>query len=197
MSSHSMLRDLLNQGQSHSGQDKRQENRKPAGEDRNASASQPHKDDEEFVPVNHEDVEDVDDDDEDESEMERVLRPFLGLQRQLGQHQRSAVPSKYEDLHPYTQILGPSNVGQCVALEDAAFPEHERCSREKVSCSSSFVPHKPPLPKRVMSHVDRVFCNLTSTNATSCFSNGIELLLTALATPYRSLQLTHDSSCIA
>lgn len=144
MSSHSMLKDLLNKDQSDSNsQDKRPESRNPAGdkagENRNASPSQPHKDDEEFVPVNHEDVEDVDDDDdddEDESEMERVLRPFLGIQRQLGQGGRGGVASKYDDLHPYTQILGPSNVEQCLALEEAAFPEHERCSREKVHLTS-------------------------------------------------------------
>jgi len=128
-----MLRDLLakDQSNSHKGRDKQQENRNPTGEKPNASRSQPHKDEEDFVPVNHEDVEDVDDDDEDESEMERVLRPFLGLQRQLGQRERGGTPSKYDNLHPYTQILGPSNLEQCVALEDAAFPEHERCSREK------------------------------------------------------------------
>lgn len=163
-----MLRDLLNQDQSASSKDKRQENRNPAGEDRNASPSQPHKDDEEFVPVNHEDVEDVDeDDDEDESEMDRVLRPFLGLQRQLGQHQRNAVPSKYEDLHPYTQILGPSNVEQCVKLEDSAFPEHERCSTEKVDFSPTFNPIQSFASERRNESRGQSFLQFDINNATN------------------------------
>ena len=37
------------------------------------------------------------------------------------------------DLHPYVQTLSLSDLGSCVALEDATFPEHERCSREKVN----------------------------------------------------------------
>ena len=36
------------------------------------------------------------------------------------------------DLHPYVQTLSISNVEDCVALENAVFPEHERCSKEKV-----------------------------------------------------------------
>lgn len=37
------------------------------------------------------------------------------------------------DLHPYVQTLSLSDVDSCVALENATFPEHERCSREKVN----------------------------------------------------------------
>ena len=36
------------------------------------------------------------------------------------------------NLHPYVQTLTVADVESCVALENAAFPEHERCSREKV-----------------------------------------------------------------
>lgn len=36
------------------------------------------------------------------------------------------------NLHPYVQTLSISNLEDCVALENAVFPEHERCSREKV-----------------------------------------------------------------
>lgn len=36
------------------------------------------------------------------------------------------------DLHPYVQTLSLADVESCVALEKATFPEHERCSREKV-----------------------------------------------------------------
>lgn len=35
-------------------------------------------------------------------------------------------------LHPYVQTLSLSNLDSCVALENAVFPEAERCSREKV-----------------------------------------------------------------
>ena len=125
-----MLRDLLSKSQSDSHQGERQENRQPTRENFNASNTKPHKDDDEFVPVNHEDVEAVDDE-EDESEMERVLRPFFGLQRQ-GQRTRVAAPNKYDDLHPYAQILSLSDLDACVALEYGAFPEHERCSKDKV-----------------------------------------------------------------
>ena len=134
-----MLRDLLSKSPSDSHQGERQENRQPTRENFNASNTKPHKDDNEFVPVNHEDVEAVDDE-EDESEMERVLRPFLGLQRQ-GQRTRVVTPNKYDDLHPYTQILSLSDLDACVALEYGAFPEHERCSRDKVRLLLHFISH--------------------------------------------------------
>lgn len=35
-------------------------------------------------------------------------------------------------LHPYVQVLSLADLEACVALENAAFPENERCSREKV-----------------------------------------------------------------
>ncbi|KAL8709331.1 MAG: hypothetical protein Q9220_005924 [cf. Caloplaca sp. 1 TL-2023] len=37
-----------------------------------------------------------------------------------------------EDLHPYVQTLSLANLESCVALENATFPTHERCSEEKV-----------------------------------------------------------------
>ena len=36
------------------------------------------------------------------------------------------------NLHPYVQLLSLSDLDACLALENAAFPEKERCSREKV-----------------------------------------------------------------
>jgi len=48
------------------------------------------------------------------------------------------------DLHPYVQTLSRSNVDSCVALEDSVFPEHERCSKEKVGLRSSMYPIKSP-----------------------------------------------------
>lgn len=42
------------------------------------------------------------------------------------------------DLHPYMQTLSSKDVGSCVALEMVTFPEHERCSREKVAQSFNY-----------------------------------------------------------
>ncbi|KKK13741.1 hypothetical protein ARAM_001675 [Aspergillus rambellii] len=39
-------------------------------------------------------------------------------------------PSKLDDLHPFVQVLTESNVDDCILVEEA-FPEHERCTREK------------------------------------------------------------------
>ena len=40
------------------------------------------------------------------------------------------------NLHPYVQTLSLSNLESCVALENAVFPEEERCTREKVDALS-------------------------------------------------------------
>jgi hypothetical protein len=157
-----MLRDLLSKSQSDSDHDEnsqknpKQENRHPTGTKPHTIPTQPHKDDEEFVPVSHEDVEDADEDD-GESEMHRVLRPLLGLQRQ-GQRSRGVAVNKYDDLHPYTQILSLSDLEVCVALEKAAFPEHEGCSRDKVCLAFPITFHPIqrkswPNPKGAMGHV--------------------------------------------
>jgi hypothetical protein len=39
--------------------------------------------------------------------------------------------TQLDELHPFVQLLTPSNVDDCVKVEEA-FPEHERCIREKV-----------------------------------------------------------------
>ncbi|MCJ1450961.1 hypothetical protein MMC28_001295 [Mycoblastus sanguinarius] len=49
--------------------------------------------------------------------------------QQLRTHRANA--NGMNDLHPYVQTLSLSNLESCVALENAVFPEHERCSREK------------------------------------------------------------------
>ena len=36
------------------------------------------------------------------------------------------------DLHPFVQVLSISDLDGCVAVENAAFPEDQRASREKV-----------------------------------------------------------------
>ena len=41
-------------------------------------------------------------------------------------------PSQLDELHPFTEGLTISNVDDCVRVEEEAFPEQERCSREKV-----------------------------------------------------------------
>ncbi|KAI4252394.1 MAG: hypothetical protein L6R42_007983 [Xanthoria sp. 1 TBL-2021] len=50
----------------------------------------------------------------------------------LGPSRNAKMDNKaLSDLHPYVQILSLSDVDSCVALENATFPENERCSREK------------------------------------------------------------------
>jgi hypothetical protein len=52
-------------------------------------------------------------------------------QFRLGQ----AKAEEKNSLHPYVQTLSLSDLESCVALENAVFPEQERCSREKVDIS--------------------------------------------------------------
>lgn len=40
--------------------------------------------------------------------------------------------TKLDELHPFVQLLSVSNVEDCLEVEKA-FPENERCSRDKVS----------------------------------------------------------------
>lgn len=47
------------------------------------------------------------------------------------------------DLHPYVQTLSLTDVESCVALENATFPENERCSREKVIGDCPFYLYDP------------------------------------------------------
>lgn len=41
--------------------------------------------------------------------------------------------SQLDELHAYTQSLTISDIESCITVENEAFPENERCSREKVS----------------------------------------------------------------
>ena len=54
---------------------------------------------------------------------------------QLLRHSRAKADERNE-LHPYVQTLSLSDLESCIALENAIFPEQERCSREKVGKSS-------------------------------------------------------------
>ncbi len=44
----------------------------------------------------------------------------------------AGIPDNLKELHPYSQIIGLNDLKSCLKLEQANFPEHERCSREKV-----------------------------------------------------------------
>ena len=149
-----MPRDLgiPNQSQSNN-----QENEKPSSDSvNNPTSGSPSKDDdEEFVDIDHEDVDmqesqtgkgddlglhtfgnnirDVDEDEDSEEEHDQMAsHPLLSmLSGRMGQRRRGST-HKWDVLHPVTQVLSPGNVGDCTTLENSAFPENERCSREKV-----------------------------------------------------------------
>lgn len=81
---------------------------------------------------------DVEDDEDDEDDDEEVggeyvavdhddLNDFSYWFRRPPVHQRT----KLDELHPFVQVLNVSNVDDCVSVEEA-FPEQERCSRDKV-----------------------------------------------------------------
>lgn len=135
-----------------------QENEKPpSSTGASKDPSQAHKEsDDDFVDVEHDDADmhdlsadkpqtrdlrlqrfggtaqDPDDDSEDEHDS-IANHPLLGmLAGRLGQRQRRGSTHKYDPLHPENQVLSVSNVEDCVSVENAAFPEHERASKEKV-----------------------------------------------------------------
>ena len=150
-----MPRDLRIPNQS---QSNNQENEKPQSDSSNNPQSESaSKDDDEFVDIDHEDVEmqdsetakesnddldlhtfgtnvrDIDDEDDSEDDHDQMAsHPLLSmLTGRLGQRRRGST-HKWDSLHPVTQVLSVANVGDCTTLEDSAFPENERCSREKV-----------------------------------------------------------------
>ena len=47
-------------------------------------------------------------------------------------------PLPKDGLHPHVQTLSITDLEACLVLENAAFPESERCSREKVQDYSIF-----------------------------------------------------------
>lgn len=59
--------------------------------------------------------------------------------------------NEMNDLHPYVQALSLSHLESCIALENAAFPEEERCSRDKVEPPESPLIVIPFLSKRSLS----------------------------------------------
>ena len=54
-------------------------------------------------------------------------------------HNGRAKEKQINDLHPYVQTLSRSNVEDCLALENAVFPENERCSRDKVGMDTLLI----------------------------------------------------------
>ena len=125
-----MLRNALNK-ESNS----QEENCKPDAE---TNQDEQRLDGEEFNVITHEDVEGVDD--EEEEEEQSFYRPGLAglLGGRMMQPSRNTA-GKFDSLHPFTQVLSISNVDDCVKLENEAFPESERCSREKVfECTRLF-----------------------------------------------------------
>ncbi|EXJ92200.1 hypothetical protein A1O3_00750 [Capronia epimyces CBS 606.96] len=82
---------------------------------------------------NPDDADDVVESEED-SEDDRdpiANHPLLSmLTGRLGARRRGST-HKWDHLHPENQVLSVSNVDQCTALENEAFPPEERASREK------------------------------------------------------------------
>lgn len=82
----------------------------------------------------------MDDDDEDSSPLHPLMSRLQNRLLSRNTNMNRASSSKFDNLHPYTSILSVADVDQCVELEKSAFPENERCSREKVCLMpSSFV----------------------------------------------------------
>lgn len=57
------------------------------------------------------------------------------------QHLRDgrAKTNERNGLHPYVQTLSLENLESCVQLENAVFPEQERCSKDKVGFSIAVI----------------------------------------------------------
>ncbi|GAB1204826.1 hypothetical protein APSETT445_003489 [Aspergillus pseudonomiae] len=87
-------------------------------------------------------MEEVDDDDEEEVDEDYVavdhddINEFPYWFRRPPVHQRT----KLDELHPFVQVLTVSNVEDCVNVE-SAFPEQERCTREKPKPRPTLVGH--------------------------------------------------------
>jgi len=133
-----------------------QENEKPQPSSADSEPPSGQREDEEFVDIDHADLEmqdaeggkrpsddlelhrftanpdDREEEDDSEEEHDHMANhPLLSmLTGRLGQRRRGS-NHKWDALHPVTQVLSYANVDDCTELENSAFPEHERCSREK------------------------------------------------------------------
>jgi hypothetical protein len=77
-------------------------------------------------------------DDEEETEEAEEAEDFVAVDHEdasdysyLFRRPQSRPRTQLDELHPFTGVLGLSNVADCVRVEQA-FPDHERCSQEKV-----------------------------------------------------------------
>ena len=137
-----MLRDLLEQS-------KAKESQQPAQQtSQEQTSTSDSKSDEEFHNVEHEEAHHGEDDSEFETEdegsdadygqedhshsmFESLLRSHLmGGGPGRGRPRHESMPR--DSLHPFTQVLSAASVEDCVQIENACFPEHERATREKV-----------------------------------------------------------------
>ncbi|KAL1976914.1 hypothetical protein VTN31DRAFT_3196 [Thermomyces dupontii] len=75
---------------------------------------------------------DNDDDDHDEEADDYVSVEHSGFYDYMSLFRRPPPrqKTKLDELHPFVSVLGLSNLEDCIRVEEA-FPEHERCSREK------------------------------------------------------------------
>lgn len=62
-----------------------------------------------------------------------------GLRQSFGDHGITNFDS-LKQLHPFAQMLTISDLESCITLENATFPEDQRCSREKVGVSVPVAP---------------------------------------------------------
>ncbi|EXJ93888.1 hypothetical protein A1O1_02281 [Capronia coronata CBS 617.96] len=82
---------------------------------------------------NLEDADDVVESEEDSEDDQDPIanHPLLSmLTGRLGNRRRGST-HKWDSLHPENQVLSVSNVDQCFAVEEEAFPPEQRASREK------------------------------------------------------------------
>lgn len=148
-----MLRDLLSD-QSNSTENQRTQSGS------NTNQSEPKREDEEFVDINHEDAqtsqqsgadrhpaggeddgnwEDDHSEGDEEESGDRGSGFSSSISQFLGQRlMRKQTPTKRDSVHPFTSVLSLSNVEDCVKLENSACPEAERATREKV-CMAPFL----------------------------------------------------------
>jgi hypothetical protein len=86
------------------------------------------------VPLEEAEDDDDDDDEDEEADEEYIAVDHDDINDFSYYFRIGPVPrqrTELDDLHPFVQVLTTSNVDDCIKVEED-FPEHERCSREKV-----------------------------------------------------------------
>ena len=156
-------------------QSKAKENQAPEQpaqpEQSSVSAGKP---EEEFQNVEHAEAQQPDHDSEFETEdeesdgeygrdeqgpsmFESLLRSHL-MGGGPGRGRPQQDPIARDALHPYTQVLSVANLDECVQVENATFPEHERATREKVSLLHAHARSCSSLSVAAVSPVKRPRC---------------------------------------